>query len=397
MSGEQAAGDRALGEVEETRPNKRRWWTWSVVVTVVFALVLSVEWGIKNRTELDTVQLVDGAAVEAFLDANWETGGDSDAVTLPTGVFIQSLSFLSASDVHMTGYIWQRRTVGVHDEVEEGFILPEQVDSSVEPREEYRIDFGDVEVIGWYFEGTYRQPFDFRDYPFDHKIVWLRVWPKNFDANVVLVPDLEAYPCPTNPSLACTGREDVFGVEDMIVLGDFERKDTYFDYLLSSYNTDFGIDDYVGQSDFPELRFNMVVKRRFENAFIISLIPLFLVAALAFAALLTVTTDERSASVHGFSTSGVIGTVSALFFVVLLSQIQLRQQFAGSGVVYLEWFYFLMYVALLGVAINTYLVGAGWSSRWRILTYGDNLVAKTTYWPLLIGSMALITLLTLGG
>jgi len=191
---------------------------------------------------------------------------------------------------------------------------------------------GDGEVIGWYFESTLRQPFQYDGYPFDHKTVWVRMWSNHFEKNVVLVPDFEAY--------QSTGLDDIFGIEEDIVLGTWERENTFFDYHLSSYGTNFGIQDYVGQAGFPELHYNFVIKRKFKNAFIVHLLPLFLVSALLFGALLTVSGNRELAMRHGFSTSGVIGTSSALFFVVLLAHIQLREQFAGTSVVYMEYFYF---------------------------------------------------------
>ena len=86
----------------------------------------------------------------------------------------------------------------------------------------------------------------------------------------------------------------MFGIEDSIVLGTWDLERTFFDYKLSSYDTNFGIPGYIGQQGFPELHYNIVVKRKFENAFILYLLPLFLVAALLFAALMTVSANEGS-------------------------------------------------------------------------------------------------------
>jgi len=367
----------------------RRWWTASGIVTVILLIVLFQLWVVKNRTEIVTMQLTDQTAVNEFLEANWDSRNEPDAAEVPTGVFVESLRFVTSTDVHMTGYVWQRFPETQPEEVPVGFILPELVDSTLQ-RLEYRIAEGDGEVIGWYFEGVVRQPFEYSDYPFDHKTVWLRLWPRDFAANTVLTPDLAAYPC---PRVNCTQPGDTFGVEETIVLGDWEREDTYFDYFLSSYNTNFGIDQYVGQTGFPELRYNMLIKRQFQNAFIVNLVPLFVVAMLAFAAPITTTRNRERGSIFGFSTAGTIGTVSALFFVVLLAHIQLRNQFAGSGVVYIEWFYFLMYVTLLAVAVNTYLVTAPWTADKRLVAYGDNLLPKVAYWPFLIGAMVAVTIL----
>ena len=364
---------------------RRRWWIASGVVTLALLILLVQLWSAISQTEVETFQLTDQGAVDQFLDATWQSRRAADALEIPTGVFIQSLRFVSATDVHMTGYVWQRFPEPQPADLEPNFILPELVDSSFAPRLEYRVPDSAGEVVGWYFEGTVRQPFGYVEYPFDHKIVWLRMWPRDFPANTVLTPDLAAYPA-TQPG-------DTFGVEETIVLGDWNREDTYFDYFVSSYNTDFGIDEYVGQTGFPELRYNMLVKRRFVNAFIVNLVPLLVVAMLAFAALMTTTSDPDRGTIFGFSTAGGIATVSALFFVVLLAHIQLREQLPGSRVVYIEWFYFMMYVVLLGVAVDTYLVSAPRTAGNRLIAYEDNLIPKVTYWPVLIGTMCVITIL----
>lgn len=315
-------------------------------------------------------------------------------IKIKTGIFIQSLQFFNSTEVNITGYIWQRYQKGLHDSIkpergEVGFILPEQVNSGVDitPQEVYRMHTGDEEVIGWYFEATLRQPFDYSHYPFDHKTVWVRLWAKDFSKNIVLVPDFTAY--------KSTGLTDIFGIEDEIVLGTWERKNTYFNYRLSSYDTNFGIADYIGQSGFPELHYNFVVERKFGNAFIIYLLPLFLVASLLYAALLTVSAKEELSSRLGSNTAVFISACSALFFVVLMAHIQLREQFGGSGIVYIEYFYILMYALLVAATANTYLFSIRPKRCCGFILYDDNIFAKVGYWPVVFGCIIFITLMVM--
>jgi hypothetical protein len=179
--------------------------------------------------------------------------------------------------------------------------------------------------------------------------------------------------------IKATGVSDVFGIEKNIVLGTWERKLTYFDYRLASYDTDFGIANYIGQEGFPELHYNFVVKRKFENAFIVYLLPLFLVAVLLFAALLTVSQNDELSNRFGFNTSGFIGASSALFFVVLLAHIQLREQFAGASIVYIEYFYILMYALLAAATTNTYLFSIRSTLLHNVISYNDNIIPKVAY------------------
>jgi len=378
------------------------WWWVSIMVSAALVVVLVRLWSLMNHYEIEPVQLVNTQAVDAYLHEHWERpqlASGSDAVPLtkiPTGIFIQSLKFFNSTEVNITGYLWQRYTDGVNDDLkpkpgEVGFILPEQVQtgSDIDPREAYRVRQADEELIGWYFEATLRQPFEYFYYPFDHKTVWVRLWPRDFAGNVVLVPDFKAY--------KATGVRDVFGIENGIVLGAWDRENTYFDFKPTCYDTNFGIDGYIGQRGFPELYYNFVIKRKSSDAFIRYLLPLFLVATLLFSALLTVTAKPDLAGTHGFNTSGVLGTCAMLFFVVLLAHIQLREQFAGSGIVYMEYFYFMMYAVLVLVGVNTYLFSMRAVPQLKVVHYGDNLIPKLLYWPLLLLCMLGITSYVLWG
>ena len=134
-----------------------------------------------------------------------------------------------------------------------------------------------------------------------------------------------------------------------------------------------------------------IIKRKFENAFIVYLLPLFLVATLLFAALLTITGKEKLASRLGFDVAGFIGVASALFFVVMLSHIQLREQFAGTGIVYIEHFYILMYLLLVVATANTYIFALKPSRGYGLILYADNILVKVGYWPVVLGCLIAIT------
>ena len=213
------------------------WWWLSAALSTVLIIVLVKLWVQMNQYVIEPTQLVSEQAANEYLQRNWEDRIAADAATIEptmkvrTGIFIQSLNFYNSTDVNITGYIWQRYQNGLHDSIkpgptEAGYILPEQIDSSFEPREVYREHTANEEIIGWYFEATLRQPFDYATYPFDHKTIWVRMWHRQFSRNVVLVPDFKAY--------LATGHEDILGIAKDIVLESWERKNTYFDYSLSS-------------------------------------------------------------------------------------------------------------------------------------------------------------------
>lgn len=360
-------------------------WLISGLLTVGLAGLLLALWMDLNHFEGDPTQLPDQAAVDTYLG---QLSAEPD-YRVRTGIFIKSFGFIGASDVQVSGYIWQHYQNGIHDAIkpstgETGFVLPEAVDAANGVIEEmYRLPQPDGELIGWVFEQTLRQSFDYTSYPFDHKTVWVRFWPRAFDATVVLVPDFEAYPA--------TGPSDIFGIDNKIVMGTWERENTYFDYKLSDLDTTLGIGQNEFQTNAPELHYNFVIKRNFANAFTVHVIPLIVVTMLLFGAVMTVTRREGLAERHDFSTSSVIGTCSVLFFVILLAHVQLREGFAGSPVIYMESFFFLMYFLLLGVSINTYLFASEAVPSLRLIHWKDNLIPKAAFWPFVLLCMVAIT------
>ena len=360
-------------------------WILSTAISLVLFYLLYSLWVVMNHFEGDPTQLPDQASVDAYMQSQRIEA----EYHVRTGIFIQSLKFLGASDVQVSGYVWQHYEDGTHDPIkpapgEIGFIFPERVDAANGVIEEaYRLREAGGELIGWYFEQTLRQTFDYADYPFDHKTVWVRFWPNGFQDKIMLVPDFAAY--------SKTGPKDIFGIDERIVIGTWERKNTYFDYKPSDLDTTLGLPRPAALAGLPELHYNFVVKRKFENAFIVHMVPLFVVATLLFGAVMTVTRREPLAARHDFSTSSVIGACSALFFVVLLAHVQLREGFSGSPVVYMEYFYFLMYFLLLAVAVNTYFFASEAMPSLKVIHYRDNLIPKAAFWPVVLASMVAIT------
>ncbi|MFG6107569.1 hypothetical protein U2F10_35410 [Leptothoe sp. EHU-05/26/07-4] len=397
--------------------NKQKWWAISNATACAFLFLIGIMWAYTTiRYKPNDEQLTTLQAVDDYLDRQ---SPNQSRRRIPTGVFLQSLSFNSASEVNITGYIWQTynltdvlsKTVGENvstadlvtqfEQLEDdalatlleqahlGFTLPEAVDSGSHnpPKIVYRtIKNSDQVVVGWYTEATLKQKFNYDKYPFDHKTVWIRLWSKDFEAQTQLTPDLGAYPA--------TGPKDQFGYDQDIVLGQWTIKETFFDYDTKSYNSDFGLGLDYNASPHPELYFNVVIKRRFLNSFVVFILPILVISGLTYATLLMITKDPERSAVLGMNTSGVIGVCSGLFFVVLVSQVQIREQFAGSKIVYVEYFYPLMYLSLLGVSVNSYLFSLPNKGKHPILTWldaKDNLYPKLLYWPVLLGSAAVIT------
>jgi hypothetical protein len=204
----------------------------------------------------------------------------------------------------------------------------------------------------------------------------------------VLVPDLNAYPEGTGP-------DDIFGIDERIVLSSWVRENTFFSYTTTSFNTTFGFASTDLLSEALELNYNFVIKRKLVDSMVEHLLGIFVVMILLFATMLVVSRDPDKADRHGFNTSTVLGACSALFFVILISHIQIRGQFGGTNVVYLEMYYYLMYLLLIGTTVNTYFFSEDPNRLTAPLHYRDNMIPKLLYWPVIFMYSLIVSIIML--
>ena len=313
--------------------------------------------------------------------------GAEQPVFIKTGAFIQSMEFTSANNVVVSGYVWQKYPAGLPDYVQHGFILPEG-DTEIYFREAdaaYRKEQNGELLLGWYIKTQLRQTFDYKKYPFDRQDIWLRFWHLDFDRNVILTPDFEAYKVTEWPHKETT----FLGLERDFVLERLSLERTYFNYHYNNYNADFGIANYQGLSAFPELYFNVGVRREVLDAVVAYLIPMFILLLMSFGVQFIVTQIPEKMSMHGISTTGLIGYYASLFFIGILAHLDIRRTLNAPGVVYIEYFYFILYVILLLQTVNSIIFAA--SDDVGFLEYKDNLYPKVVFFPITLGLMFLIT------
>lgn len=360
-------------------------WALSSTTSLLFAIEIACVWSLailelnyKNNRNL----LVSQASTDNFLIPQFRAVqelGQKPPLLVPTGVFIQSLDFTSANDVFMTGYIWQKYYDGIHDELSRGFIFPESITANdFDVTEAYRHKVKNYEVIGWYFEASLRQQFDFTKYPFDFKDVWIRMWHQDFnrvDLNrqVILVPDLEGYEV-INP----TSKP---GLDENFVLEGWSLESSFFEYEFNSYTTNFGLENSIPKKNFPELYFTIILRRAFIGLFIARIIPLMVVSILLFTMLLLANKDRGME---------VVGACGGFVFIVILDQIAVRGEIVANGIIYFEYFYFVIYLFIFLVAMNAIMLT--FDTKFPLMEYKNNLIPKLLYWPIVLSLLLLVTL-----
>lgn len=298
---------------------------------------------------------------------------------VPTGLFIQSIEFLNATNIAISGYIWQRYPKDYEEVIEHGIIFPEATETAI--TEAYEREEGNEIVKGWYFETTLRETFDYSVYPFDKQLLWIRLWHKDFTNNITLIPDFKSFDS-LNPST-------LPGVERDFVLSEWNLSRAFFDIRVNKYNSNFGNTHFTSHDKSPELYFNIELSRSILNPFIGHLFPLAVVLLMLYALVLTISRQESSVAITGFNVSTVIAACSALFFILLIMHVQLRDELAVNTIVYMEYFYLVSYITILMVTVNAVLLLQ--DTPMQVLAFKDNLIPKLIYWPILLVWIFIIT------
>jgi len=300
-------------------------------------------------------------------------------IFIPTGIYIQSAYLENATSVGISGYVWQRYVKGIHDGVQRGFIMPDAKTSTV--TEAYTIEDGDTELVRWNINATVHQNFAYSRYPFDSERVIVDLWHKEFTNNVILTPDLASYKLMSPAAKP--------GLFDGIQISGWEVGDASFNYLVESYKTSFGLSDFAGLTNYPNLYFGFDIRKEITGPFVANMLPLLVVSILLFAILFLGVREERHKGRLGFALD-VIAACAGFFLVAILLHIALRRDLAARDIFYLEYFYFVTYAMILYVAVNYVLFT---KTAMRLVHYRDNFIAKVIFWPVSQFALLLFTLL----
>ena len=313
---------------------------------------------------------------------------------IPTGIYIQSVSFEESIGVVINGYLWQRYTLGTHDGIDRGIVIPGSVFFELEKPLTTR--FGNTELVRWGFKSTLNQDFDYSRYPFGKEYIQIQLRHKQFTRNVILIPDLESYKI-INPA-AKTGLQHNLHLQGWNIIRSF------FNFRFENYSTSFGLINYAGLTDIPELFFTIEISKQVFGAIISHVLPLVVVAILLFA-LLLLASNIKAAKLEVVE---AIAACSGFFLVIIFSHLGMRESFAIKYIIYLEYYYYITYVLILFTVANYVIVTTtqkklerhaftvkdiDTSALVRLIRYRDHVIAKVLYWPLSQLAVLVLTLM----
>jgi hypothetical protein len=283
-----------------------------------------------------------------------------------TGIYLTHMEFASANNVSVSGYVWQIYPPNTPKELQKGVVFPEAVNGGYENMQQaYDVTKPDgTEIMGWHFDLTFRQRFDYAKYPFDQQDVWIRMWHRDFEQGAILVPDFIGYPDWVS--------SQTIGLEKQFVYNGWRPVFTGFGYLENSYASTFGFGQYKPKPPFPEMVYTTSLRRLSTAPFVNHVMPLMVTYVLTFAILLfMVKDDERSFN--------ILSALTGLFFLTLLNHQQINTVASADGVSFLGLASGIMYVSFFGVAANGLAV-----ARMNIpmLEWRSNLISKLLFLPI---------------
>lgn len=364
----------------------------SVAWSVILLAALITTWYLIDNEVRDTagvgVMVLGQADVDRYLSAHAMelTAGQLEPIRIPTGIFIEAIKFSSANDVQISAFIWQRYVNTVPADIPRGFSLPGATAESVDSLDSYTMSMDDgTTLLGWHVHLTVRQQHDYRDFPFDRQDVWVQLWPEVPDRRVVLVPDFASYPNPAPAALP--------GLDRDFVGAGWIAEHSFFSYTVNDDNAYFGFAEGATPRGFPELVFNVALKRSFVEPFLDDILLTIVVALLLFALVVLNAQDMDRRTRFGITTFGVLATSGTLLFSVLTKHNQIRSEVTPGQIVYIEVLPMLLYVMILLTVANGIVLLAAPPGRFRFVSYQDNLLPNVLFWPVLLGALWVVTIL----
>lgn len=357
------------------RGGEKNFWALSIISSMALFGGVIWMWAVVNANPIQRDSqtiLINNSNVEEALknvDELVAKHGHEPPLRIPTGLMIESMR-ISADEATFSGYIWQKYPLDLPEDITRGVQFPDDI-SGASLQEAYRFKKGGYEVIGWFFIASLKQHFYIAGYPLDQVDASIRLLPATLDKNIVLTPDFEEYDF-TAPSKRP-------GLAQNLVLADFELERSHFDYTFDTYNAGLGGVTQIERNTIPALSFIISASRNILSPIIAFCITVIVVAGLMFGSIIVKLDSAFSA----------LSNAAALFFVIAITHVGLRSTINAGGVVYLEYLFIILYIFILGLAINGMIYYSEKKPRW--VAYQDNLIAKLVFVPGLMMSFWLVT------
>lgn len=300
---------------------------------------------------------------------------------ISTGLEVETMGLESNGALSLSGYVWLKydHHENEADLFDEQSLQFSQAQSNTFTLMHHQKAEANSEGIRqnyqlFRFEAVVDSNNDQSNYPLELEHIALTLLPLTEVENIHLIPDLTAYHSKV-PTLKP-------GLNRDLNISGWDILATYFSFNPDKKSSSLGMTIHADQKHFPQLSFNVVIKRNFIDSFISNLTPLIVVAIVLFS--ITLLTQQMSIA-------EMFGIAVSMFFVVVFSHLSIRSTIAVGEIFYLEYFYLVIYVAILTVPINHFRITLNISSRF--FDYHDGVYFKALYWPIMLLTFFVITFL----
>jgi hypothetical protein len=351
----------------------KQWWMTSIILSILCGIELFALWHyvIVNGLEYRKHHIVIDS--NSILQKELRSF-DPKFLTIPpipTGIFIEDARFTRHDNevypgLQINGYIWQRYTLGAHDGIQRGFLMPNAF-GQLNLKQLFNKKDAQEEILCWAFSAVIIQSFALEKFPFDQRHITIGLQHADFQKNVILVPDLKDY--------LTLIPEAMPGIMHQIPSWSIEE--SFFSYELKNFDTTFGFNQFISKN-FPQLFYYIITRRNIISSALMHIILLMVAAVILFISLL-----------GGFSTLALLGICSGLLFVLITSHMGLRSSISIQGTAYLEYIYMLLYAMILLIDINSVILARNKDNK--LIQYGNNLIIKIAYWPILLFSIVVLS------
>ena len=250
---------------------------------------------------------------------------------------IESIEFQEANNVKITGVIQHE------NKSEYNVFFPDAVEYS-----EWIINEKNG-IVTKKFLILLREEFNYYKYPLESNVISLKMQGRGIDEGKVIVPDFSEYP----EGVLISANH---GIKKNIVLNGWNIVGSFFSFNKISIQE-------------HELVFNIYLKRNILSPFISSLLPFFIILCMVFGILFLIEKGENNERVEF-----TLGSVSGLFFTVILSQSGLRDNIMTDELLYLDYYYFFLYIILLFIVLVTFFY------KYKKVDYEYILNLKKLFW-----------------
>lgn len=307
-------------------------------------------------------------------------------IYIPVGLYLNQISLNDASSISISGYVWAIFTKDFwalfpgdeNPEKYKDIIFP--LKTSLEKEKIEEIVYDDSVYVKWWIHGTLGQQFNYSKYPFDTQEILIRMQHPYIGENIVLVPDITSY-----EKFNFINKP---GLSNKFSLAGWDIQGTSYNMVDIDYATTFGDKNYKGQ-DKSNLVYSVFIKRRFLGPFLSRFLIILVILFMLHMIVLLGTKNDKESLYFGWTTMSATSAAIGLFFVVGSGHVALRNELALSGIIYLEHFYFVTYLAILFVSTNAYLFTN--KIEVNIFYYKDNLIAKISFWPAILCFLYIVT------